>query len=251
MSSFNFKEDVTWHDILTRSAIVLATVAIIVWLMPQDGQNYFYVEQGKPWKYADFTAPFDFPIYKSELAVKKEKDSLLKEYEPYFNYNKDIEGNMVRKFVTDHSEGIPGLSDDYISIIANRLHRIYQIGIVSSSDYSTFASDTTRMVRIVNGKNATSMVMAQFLSTKKAYEQLFLDNILEQHRSQLQKCNLNNYIVPNIIYDKDRSEESMRDLVSSVPLASGIAQKGQKIIDRGEIVDENVYRTIESFKKEN
>ena len=200
MSSFNFKEDVTWHDILTRSAIVLATVAIIVWLMPQDGQNYFYVEQGKPWKYADFTAPFDFPIYKSELAVKKEKDSLLKEYEPYFNYNKDIEGNMVR---------------------------------------------------IVNGKNATSMVMAQFLSTKKAYEQLFLDNILEQHRSQLQKCNLNNYIVPNIIYDKDRSEESMRDLVSSVPLASGIAQKGQKIIDRGEIVDENVYRTIESFKKEN
>ena len=250
MSSFNFKEDVTWHDILTRSAIVLATVAIIVWLMPQDGQNYFYVEQGKPWKYADFTAPFDFPIYKSELAVKKEKDSLLKEYEPYFNYNKDIEGNMVRKFVTDHSEGIPGLSDDYISIIANRLHRIYQIGIVSSSDYSTFASDTTRMVRIVNGKNATSMVMAQFLSTKKAYEQLFLDNILEQHRSQLQKCNLNNYIVPNIIYDKDRSEESMRDLVSSVPLASGIAQKGQKIIDRGEIVDENVYRTIESFKKE-
>ena len=251
MSSFNFKEDVTWHDILTKSAIVLATVAIIVWLMPQDGQNYFYVEQGKPWKYADFTAPFDFPIYKSELAVKKEKDSLLKEYEPYFNYNKDIEGNMVRKFVTDHSEGIPGLSDDYISIIANRLHRIYQIGIVSSSDYSTFASDTTRMVRIVNGKNATSMVMAQFLSTKKAYEQLFLDNILEQHRSQLQKCNLNNYIVPNIIYDKDRSEESMRDLVSSVPLASGIAQKGQKIIDRGEIVDENVYRTIESFKKEN
>ena len=251
MSSFNFKEDVTWHDILTRSAIVLATVAIIVWLMPQDGQNYFYVEQGKPWKYADFTAPFDFPIYKSELAVKKEKDSLLKEYEPYFDYNKDIEGNMVRKFVTDHSEGIPGLSDDYISIIANRLHRIYQIGIVSSSDYSTFASDTTRMVRIVNGKNATSMVMAQFLSTKKAYEQLFLDNILEQHRSQLQKCNLNNYIVPNIIYDKDRSEESMRDLVSSVPLASGIAQKGQKIIDRGEIVDENVYRTIESFKKEN
>ena len=251
MSSFNFKEDVTWHDILTRSAIVLATVAIIVWLMPQDGQNYFYVEQGKPWKYADFTAPFDFPIYKSELAVKKEKDSLLKEYEPYFNYNKDIEGNMVRKFVTDHSEGIPGLSDDYISIIANRLHRIYQIGIVSSSDYSTFASDTTRMVRIVNGKNATSMVMAQFLSTKKAYEQLFLDNILEQHRSQLQKCNLNNYIVPNIIYDKDRSEESMRELLSSVPLASGIAQKGQKIIDRGEIVDENVYRTIESFKKEN
>ena len=125
MSSFNFREDVTWRDIVLRSVIVFATVAVIVWLMPRDGRNYFYAEQGKPWKYADFTAPFDFPIYKSEEAIKREKDSLMKEYEPYFNFNKETEGNMVRKFVTDFADGIPGLTDDYISIIANRLHRLY------------------------------------------------------------------------------------------------------------------------------
>lgn len=251
MSSFNFREDISWRDILLRSAIVLATVAIIVWLMPRDGRNYFYAEQGKPWKYADFTAPFDFPIYKSEEAIKKEKDSLMREYEPYFNLNKETEGNMVRKFVADFSEGIPGLSDDYISIIANRLHRIYQMGIVSSADYSKYTADTTQTIRLVNGKSATSIPMVSFLSTKKAYEQLFLDNMLEQHRSQLQKCNLNNYITANITYDKQRSDESLQDVLSSVPLATGVAQKGQKIIDRGEIVDEYVFRTIESFKKEN
>lgn len=251
MSSFNFREDISWRDILLRSAIVLATVAIIVWLMPRDGRNYFYAEQGKPWKYADFTAPFDFPIYKSEEAIKKEKDSLMREYEPYFNLNKETEGNMVRKFVADFSEGIPGLSDDYISIIANRLHRIYQMGIVSSADYSKYTADTTQTIRLVNGKSATSIPMVSFLSTKKAYEQLFLDNMLEQHRSQLQKCNLNNYITANITYDKQRSDESLQDVLSSVPLATGVAQKGQKIIDRGEIVDEYAFRTIESFKKEN
>ena len=251
MSSFNFKEDVTWRDILLRSAIVIATVAVIVWLMPRDGRNYFYAEQGKPWKYADFTAPFDFPIYKSEATIKKEKDSLMNEYEPYFNFNKEVEGNMVRKFVSDFSDGIPGLTDDYISIIANRLHRIYQLGVVSSADYSKIASDTTRTIRLVNGKNATSVPMVSFLSTKKAYEQLFLDPLLEQHRSQLQKCNLDNYITANITYDKLRSDESLQHLLSSIPLAIGVAQKGQKIIDRGEIVTENTYRAIESFKKEN
>ena len=251
MSSFNFREDVTWRDIVLRSVIVFATVAVIVWLMPRDGRNYFYAEQGKPWKYADFTAPFDFPIYKSEEAIKREKDSLMKEYEPYFNFNKETEGNMVRKFVTDFADGIPGLTDDYISIIANRLHRLYQMGIVSSADYSKYSADTTQTIRLVSGKNATSLPMASFLSTKKAYEQLFLDPTIEPHRSLLQKCNLNNYITANITFDKQRSDETLQDLLGSVPLASGVAQKGQKIIDRGEIVDEYAYRTIESFKKEN
>lgn len=251
MSSFNFREDVTWRDIFLRSVIVFATVAVIVWLMPRDGRNYFYAEQGKPWKYADFTAPFDFPIYKSEEAIKREKDSLMKEYEPYFNFNKETEGNMVRKFVTDFADGIPGLTDDYISIIANRLHRLYQMGIVSSADYSKYSADTTQTIRLVSGKNATSLPMASFLSTKKAYEQLFLDPTIEPHRSLLQKCNLNNYITANITFDKQRSDETLQDLLGSVPLASGVAQKGQKIIDRGEIVDDYAYRTIESFKKEN
>ena len=125
MSSFKYKEDITWRDILLRSAIVIVTVLVIVWLMPRDGRNYVYAEQGKPWKYADLTAPFDFPIYKSEQMIQKEKDSLMKEYQPYFYYNKEVEGNMVRKFVTDFSGGIPGLSDDYVSIIANRLQKIY------------------------------------------------------------------------------------------------------------------------------
>lgn len=251
MSSFKYKEDITWRDILLRSAIVIVTVLVIVWLMPRDGRNYVYAEQGKPWKYADLTAPFDFPIYKSEQMIQKEKDSLMKEYLPYFYYNKEVEGNMVRKFVTDFSGGIPGLSDDYISIIANRLHKIYQTGIVSSPEYSRLAKDTTQCIMVADGKNATSIPIVRFLSTKKAYEQLFLDNILEQHRSQLQKCNLNNYITPNIIYDKERSDESLQDLQKSIPLALGVAQKGQKIIDRGEIVTEAKYRIIESFQKEN
>ena len=251
MSSFKYKEDITWRDILLRSAIVVVTVLVIVWLMPRDGRNYVYAEQGKPWKYADLTAPFDFPIYKSEQMIQKEKDSLMKEYQPYFYYNKEVEGNMVRKFVTDFSGGIPGLSDDYISIIANRLHKIYQTGIVSSPEYSRLAKDTTQCIMVADGKNATSIPIVRFLSTKKAYEQLFLDNILEQHRSQLQKCNLNNYITPNIIYDKERSDESLQDMQKSIPLALGVAQKGQKIIDRGEIVTEAKYRIIESFQKEN
>lgn len=251
MSTFNIKEDLTWRDLLIRAAIIIGTVAVIVWSMPRDSRNYFIVEQGKPWKYVDFRAPFDFPVYKSDADIKQERDSLMRLYEPYYNLNTEIEGDMVRKFVSDFSKGIPGLPDDYISIIANRLRRVYQQGIISSGDYDKLSRDTARQIQIVNGKQAASVKVKNVLSTKIAYEQMFADEIMGPHRLALQHCNLTNYIIPNLIYDANRSEQTCNELMNSVALASGVVQKGQKIIDRGEIVDETAYRTLESFKKEN
>lgn len=251
MSTFHLKEDITWRDYLIRAAIIIGTVAIIVWVMPRDSRNYFIVEQGKVWKYNDFRAPFDFPIYKSEAAIKHERDSVMSIYEPYYNLNTEIEGDMVRKFVKDFSKGIPGLSNDYISIIANRLRLVYQAGIISTADYDMLPKDTTRNIRVVDGKNAVSVKIAQLYSTKTAYERLFADEMMTQHKNELQRCNLNDYITANLKYDKDRSNASRNDLLNSIPLASGVVQKGQKVIDRGEIVDEKAYRALESFKKEN
>ena len=250
MSSFNLKTDISWRDFLIRSGLIIATVAIITWFLPRDSHNTFKVEKGRPWVYADLKAPFDFPIYKSDEAVKAERDSIMKAYEPYFNYNKETEGRQVRQFVKDYSKGIPGLPDDYISIISNRLHGIYEQGIMSNADYSKFNKDTAQTVRVINGKTAVSTPLRNVYSTVTAYEQLFLDEDLAVHRDILQKCNLNDYISPNLVYDKVRSEESYSDLQNSIPLASGIAQRGQKIIDRGDIVDAKTYNVLVSFQRE-
>ena len=130
MSSTLQKDDITWRDVLIRSAIVLISVLIVVWAMPHDNRSYFQVEEGKPWKYADFTAPFDFPIYKSDLAISEERDSAMRYYEPYYSINKETELRMVKKFRTDYADGIPGLPKSFIGIISNRLHSLYQQGIM-------------------------------------------------------------------------------------------------------------------------
>ena len=251
MSNIGNLDATSWRNWLLRSALIVCSVALIVWLMPRDSRNTFKVEQGKPWRYADFTAPFDFPVYKSNAAVKQERDSLLSSFEPYFDYNASVEGEQVRQFAKDYYQGIPGLPADYISIIANRLRRLYQQGIMSMSDYEKLQGDTSKMVRIVKGRNATSVPVRSILSTVAAYEQLFLDSELAEHRQQLQKCGLNDYILPNLTYDHERSEASRNDLLNTIPLASGLVQRGQKIIDRGDIVDENTYNILESFIREN
>lgn len=251
MKSFGTIGDMTWSGLFAKIGIVIATVALITWMMPDDKKSFYRTELGKPWRYSDLTAPFDFPIYKSEQTVKQERDSMMRLYEPYYNYDTETEGKQVRKFVSDHSAGIPGVPDDYISIIANRLRRIYRNGIIASADYDKLHADTSQVVRIVNGKNAVSVQITKLYSEKGAYEQLFLDDLLEQQRQALQKCNLNAYITPNLIFDKERSDASLSDLLNSIPLATGVAQKGQKIIGRGDIVDDDAYRILESLRIEN
>ena len=250
MSSFDFKNDITWHDFLIRAALVIGTVAITVWLMPRSSEFSFNAEKGRPWIYSDLSAPFDFPIYKSDEAVSKERDSLMKLYEPYFIINKDVSGKEIRQFYKDYSNGIPGLANDYLSIIANRLRDLYAIGIMNSSDYANLHQDTTRLIRVIDGKNANSVPITKINSVVSAYEEIFLDETLAAHREILKKCNLNDYLAPNLTYDKERSETSLNELHNSIPLATGLVQRGQKIIDRGDIVDTKTYNILMSFKKE-
>jgi hypothetical protein len=250
MSNFNLKTNVSWRDFLIRSGLIIATVVIIVWFMPRDSHSSFKMEKGRPWIYADMNAPFDFPIYKSDDVIKAERDSLMRLYEPYFNYNKETSLLQIRQFLKDYNNGIPGLPEDYTILISNRLRTIYEQGIMSNSDYAKFNKDTTQMIRIVNGKIASSCVITNIYSTVTAYEQLFDEPELAPFRDVLIKCSLNDYISPNLLYDKDRSEASLSDLENNVPLASGIVQRGQKIIDRGDIVDAKTYNILLSYQRE-
>ena len=249
--NYNLFSSISWRDLFIRAALVVGAVTLIVWAMPRDNETSFKLELGKPWRYADFTAPYDFPIYKSKEVVQHERDSLMKEFEPYYSFDKEQAGQQVRQFLKDYSEGIPGVPGDYISIIVNRLNRLYGQGILNTSEYTKLSRDTSAMIRVVNGKNATSVQITKVLSTVGAYEQLFADPALAKYREQLQKCNLNDYILPNLVYDQERSEQSRDDLFSNVPLASGLAQRGQKIISQGEIVGENAYNILQSYLKEN
>ena len=244
------KISIALRDVLTLLILVLGTTAIIVWSLPREGNHYQKIEQGRPWHYGTLTAPFDFPVYKSEATIKAERDSALKEYEPYYSYQKEVGGQQVRKFANDFKEGIPGLSKDYISIIANRLHRLYLQGIMNSTEFSELSKDTLCTIRIVNGKTAVSTVITKVCSPVIAYEQLLDDPVLKSHQEQLRQCNLNSYIVPNLIFDKQRSEASKADLTNSIPLASGVVQRGQKIIDRGDIVDEQTKNILTSLFRE-
>lgn len=250
MEKFYSSRKLKWRNFLSRTLLVLITVLLIVWALPRNESKQFRYDIGKPWMYGSFIAKFDFPIYKTDETIKEQEDSLLETYQPYYNYDPAVEKKQVSKFLADYQNGIPGLPHNYVRLIADRLHRLYQTGIMDTPEYNEAYRDSTSQVRLVSGNSAQSISLACVYSTLSAYEQLFIDEQIAMQRPILQRCNLNNYIEPNLIYDKGKSETERNDLLSSIPPASGMVMSGQKVIDRGDIVDEYTYRVLSSFERE-
>ena len=250
MSIFNNTEENYWRNLATKTVLVCITVAIIVWFLPRNEGRMYRYDVGKPWMYGSVIAKFDFPIYKTDEAIKHEQDSLLKHFQPYYSLNPLIEKKQVERFLHDYEQGINGLPKEYVDIVARQMQEIYQMGIINTNEYNNIFKDSTSMIRFVSGKNAKSLKVSSFYSTIAAYEHIFANEKLAAQRAILSRCNLNNYIEANIVYDKEKSDAEKNDLLSSIPLASGMVMSGQKIIDRGEIVNDYTCRVLNSFDKE-
>ena len=238
------------NSVLSLSGFVLVSLLVIVWFLPRNNTPQMRYDVGKPWMYASLIAKFDFPVYKSDAVIQQEKDSLLAYFQPYYNYDKGMEKRQLGKLHADYPRGIPGLPAAQMRTLYDRLHRLYQAGIISTPQYNSIAKDSVNMVRVIIGKRVQSMQIGCIYSTMKAYEQLLRDNVLADYRTALQQANVVSYLQPNMTYDKNRTTTELNDLLGSVPLASGMVLSGQKIIDRGEIVNDYSYRVLASLEKE-
>ena len=250
MSKFNKIEDNYWRNIATRTILTIITIAVIVALLPRSQSKLFNYEVGQVWRYPALNAQFDFPVFKTDEAVKAERDSVVRHYQPYFNYNDEIEEQQIARFRENFKNGIPGLKGaGWVDYIAKRLQYLYALGIIDPTVETQLENKGETNVRIVVGKEAVSTSRDSILTTINAYERLFMDPRLGPNRTLLQSCNLNEYIEANLVYDKDRNLTEEDDLLNTVTPASGLVQQGERIIDNGSVVDEYKARVLSSYEK--
>lgn len=252
MKSFHTKRKFTYQEILYKLVLFLITVTIIVYFLPRDGRFNYQFEINKPWKYGLLQASFDFPIYKDDNQIKKEQDSILASYRPYYTRNKEIGEQMVRKFQNDYNvslrKTLPSIS--YYYHVEKQLKAIYEKGIISSADLSQLHKDSLRYIQEIDQNTSRELEVRSFYTTKQAYEYLINSDTLHFQKQLLQQCNLNNYLTPNLIYDAKRSEAVKNDLLEDISWANGFVMNGQKIVDRGEIIDKRTFTILTSLQKE-
>ena len=252
MSSLYTKKAFSIRDLLYRVAIFVATVAVIVYFMPRDGKFNYQFDINKPWKYGQVMATFDFPIYKADEVVKREQDSLLTHFQPYFELNKRVSEEAIRQFKADcigrYRPLLPSM--EYMRLIEKRLNEIYDRGILTAKELTQLRDDSISAIRLIDDKLSISRPVSQLYSEMEAYQQLLTADTTRLKPEVLRRLGLNAYLNSNLSYDQKRTESAREEMLNNYSWANGIVVSGQKIIDRGEIVSRETYNILLSYQKE-
>mgnify|MGYP000612422416 FL=1 len=184
--------------------------------------------------------------------VKKEQDSILSLYQPYYQLDNNIgklEINKLREnYNKDLRKTLPSV--EYMKYIEKALKKIYETGIVSNEEMNRLSKDSIRSIMVVNKNMATPLAVNNLFTIKGAYEYIMNADTIHFNRNMLHLYNLNEYITPNLTFNEQKSAVAKKDLLANISWAKGIVQSGQKIIDRGEIITPETYSILESLRKE-
>lgn len=246
------KKRFSYRDLSYKALIFVGTVALIVYFLPRDGKFNYQFDTDKPWKYGQLMATFDFPIYKDDAIVKREQDSLLASFQPYYELNKTVAKEALDKLKGNYHTDLKGIlpSADYLHYLERTLKELYNKGIVSTENMRKLRKDSTTSIMVIDDKLANQQITSEAFTVKEAYEYLLSADTIHYKREILRQCALNDYLSPNLTFDEIRTETAKKEILDNYSWANGVVQSGQKIIDRGEIVSPETYRILESLRKE-
>lgn len=235
----------------TLIGTVIVVVLLLVYFLPRETKFGYEYEQGRPWRYNSLIATFDFPVYKTPDEVKAERDSALSQFQPFYTEDVQIAQRQIAAFETAWRAGRFGdVPAHCLNHVDKMLRGVYEAGIVPSADLSQMAKERTPGVRVVEGTEAVTRPITELYSTRSAYEYIVYADTVNFPRELLARCNINEYLSPNLSIDSAKTSAVLEDLLAAVSPASGMVQSGQRIIDRGEIISAEQYKILQSFERE-
>lgn len=235
----------------TLIGTVIVVVLLLVYFLPRETKFGYEYEQGRPWRYNSLIATFDFPVYKTPDEVQAERDSALSQFQPFYTEDVQIAQRQIAAFETAWRAGRFGdVPAHCLNHVDKMLRGVYDAGIVPSADLSQMAKERTPGVRVVEGTEAVTRPITELYSTRSAYEYIVYADTVNFPRELLARCNINEYLSPNLSIDSAKTSAVREDLLAAVSPASGMVQSGQRIIDRGEIISAEQYKILQSFERE-
>lgn len=251
MPTENLQRKSRLENRLTLGGAVLAVMLILVYFLPRETKFGYEYEQGRPWRYNSLIATFDFPVYKTQEEVQAERDSALKQFHPFYTYDAQKGKQRIIAFRSDFLNGkYQDVPAKYLHHIERMLGAVYEAGIVNSDELARMAKELVPGIRVVEGTEAEMRALARLYSTRSAYEYIMHADTAQYLQRILSRCNINEYLEPNLSVDSAKTLAAREDVISSVSPASGMVQSGQRIIDRGEIISADQYKILQSYEKE-
>lgn len=238
-------------SLVTIAATIVVSVVALIYFLPRESKFGYVYELNKPWRYPQLIASYDFPIYKTEAEVKRERDSVVSGFEPYYIIDSLVTQQQIQTlradFYAGKFKGVPGY---YLPRLVELFTKVYRQGIMDSAEQDSLAHRTVAAVRIIKGQQSSAYPVSDFYTVRTAYDYVMQRDAGSLSDGVLQNCNLNNYLVPNMVCDTLKNRLELEGELAQLLTNSGMVQSGQLIIDRGQIVNAEHVKILDSLKKE-
>ena len=239
-----------YRNILVAGSTVAVAIFLLMYFLPRESKFGFDFEENRPWRYSQLIAEYDFPILKSDAELREERDSLLRGFRPYFRLDTLISEQKVMEFQNDFRTGrFEGVPIYYLPRLTGLLKDVYSLGVINSEQIDKLHDVGLEHLLLVRGNVASERTTSKLYTLATAYEHILREEAYGFGRELLERCHMRNYLVANVVYDKERTEAEREQLLEVSP-TSGMVQKGQLIIDRGQIVTENHVKVLNSLRNE-
>ena len=235
-----------------KAILVVVSTASIVYFMPRGDEFGYKYELNRPWNYGLLIANTKFPILKNDSLIHQEKETTMRDFQPYYNYNKVVRDTMMNRLYNEAAMEWQGENSTvYVHHIAALLDTIYKRGVLSGEDYARMKDDEHhKSIRIVKDNEAESVPLSRVFSLRSAYDYIITEDASQYSSLVLRQFNINELIQQNLTYDKLKSETELDENLQNISSYNGFVQAGQKIVDRGETVTDEVYDILRSYEKD-
>ena len=262
------------HDTIFKALLFFITLFIIVYSFPRQINFEYEYSKGKPWLQETIITSFDFPILKTQEQLQKEREEIINDNLPIFSFDENIfqqKGvEFVQNFEQKWSEDRKIKKDKGFTFFnlfglkkqanQSRKYSVANYGL-SILDY-LYTNGIVQLSDEFQWKEEGSQVLLQKenVAEKQELDNLFTINSAVDYINSLSKLSLqeSDFIVPlllealsqNVFYDKQASEKMLSYELDNIVSARGMLQKGQIIIQKGELVNEDKYQILSSYQRE-
>jgi putative nucleotidyltransferase with HDIG domain len=244
------------HADLYKLLLVFLSISFIVYLFPKEGKFKYEFQKGKPWLHEDLIAPFDFAINKLPEEVAKEQNEIIKNFKPYFKLDETVYAQVSAAYPDEFEKRWELLKNPSTTYKSNYyegldlLNEIYKKGVIKLNDLiERKPSDFS--IYVLENNLADEVELKNLYTIQSAYN--YAQKSLELGKdvdSELILSLLEDLLKQNIFYDQKTSLKVKKDLFDNISLIRDMNQRGQRIISRGDMVDDEKFNILNSLKNE-
>ncbi len=244
------------HSLIYKIILYTFSVAIIVYLFPKGGQFKYQFQKGKIWNYDDFSAPFDFGIQKTEAELKEEKDEIIANKMLFFVQNDSVTKQVVANFNKSFSQTFDSLAQQENTVIALKLKaekflkNKYKKGYVAPEN--SYQVTEEQPISLQKGHDTVVMPYNTLLTPKNKNTSItaFFSSFADSESKNRVVSLLTKVLEYNVTYDETQTEKKLNDKINQIIPTKGLVAKNTTIISKGEIVEGEKFKLLQSISKE-